>query len=54
VGNLNFHCIHDESLNSANPGVSQGLLEFAGMLDENTITHFETANILKETQHNPK
>jgi hypothetical protein len=43
-----------KSLNTVNPGVSQGLLEFAGMLDENITTHFETANILKETQHNPK
>jgi hypothetical protein len=38
---------HDESSDSANPGVFRGLLEFAGKLDENLKTHFETATVFK-------
>jgi hypothetical protein len=38
---------HDESSDSPNPGVFRGLLEFAGKLDENLKTHFETATVFK-------
>jgi hypothetical protein len=38
---------HDESSDSANPGVFRGLLEFAGKLDENLKSHFETATVFK-------
>jgi hypothetical protein len=38
---------HDESSDSANPGVFRGLQEFAGKLDENLKTHFETATVFK-------
>jgi hypothetical protein len=38
---------HDESSDSANSGVFRGLLEFAGKLDENLETHFETATVFK-------
>jgi hypothetical protein len=39
---------HDESLYSANPAVFRGLLKFAGKLDKNLKTHFETATVFKE------
>jgi hypothetical protein len=38
---------HDESSDSANPGVFRGPLEFAGKLDENLKSHFETATVLR-------
>jgi hypothetical protein len=38
---------HDESSDFANPGGFRGLLEFAGKLDENLKSHFETATMLK-------
>jgi hypothetical protein len=38
---------HDESSDSANPGVFRGLLEFIGKLDENLITRFQTATMFK-------
>jgi hypothetical protein len=38
---------HDNSSDSANPGVFQGLLEFSGKLDKNLKTHFETATMFK-------
>jgi hypothetical protein len=36
---------HDESSDSANPSVFWGLLEFAGKLDENLKSHFETVTV---------
>jgi hypothetical protein len=40
---------HDKSLDSANPGVFRGLLEFASKLDENLKTHLKLLPCSKET-----
>jgi hypothetical protein len=39
---------HDEDSDSANPRVFRVLLEFAGKLDENLKSHFETATVFKQ------
>jgi hypothetical protein len=38
---------HDESSDSVNPSLFRELLEFAGKLEENIKSHFETATVFK-------
>ena len=38
---------HNETSQSSNPGVFQGLLEFAGKLDESLKSHFMKSTVFK-------